>query len=190
MDIRYKITFHSLWHCGSGESKGADLDALVIKDRQGLPYIPGKTIKGLVKDGMVTLREVQADFMSDTHFHHLFGKEAKENDGKVGCLFFKNAVLPAHLTNFLVEAGDDLKQHLYVKLTSTSIDPQNGVADEHTLRSMEATVPMVLEGEIMDVPEGSKEELFMAMQMVKQLGVGRNRGLGRCTFELIEGGAK
>ncbi len=190
MDINYRITFHSLWHCGSGESKGADLDALVIRDKFGLPYIPGKTIKGLIKDGMTTLVELNENFLASDDLELLFGRENQRNDGKVGCLFFHNASLPSLLSQYLAPKDGILKQHLFVKLSSTAINPDKGTAVEHSLRSIEASVPMVLEGIIMDVPEKFKEKILMGMQMVKQLGVGRNRGLGRCTFELIEGGAK
>ena len=48
--IRYTIEFYSDWHCGSGLASGAEADAVVIKDRDGLPYVPGKTIKGLVRE--------------------------------------------------------------------------------------------------------------------------------------------
>ncbi len=47
-DLTIKIEFFSPWHCGSGPSAGADADSLVIKDINGLPFIPGKTIKGLI----------------------------------------------------------------------------------------------------------------------------------------------
>ncbi len=39
----------------------------------------------------------------------------------------------------------------------------------------------------MDVPEGYIEKMEMALKMIKNLGVGRNKGLGRCTFELKGG---
>ncbi len=50
MDIRYKIQFHTFWHCGSGLASGADADLLVIKDKDGIPYVPGKTVKGLLRE--------------------------------------------------------------------------------------------------------------------------------------------
>ena len=50
MDIKYKVIFFTDWHCGSGLAAGADVDALVIKDSDGLPYIPGKTMKGLLRE--------------------------------------------------------------------------------------------------------------------------------------------
>ena len=42
-DIKYKITFLTDWHCGSGLAAGADVDALVVKDKERLPYVPGKS---------------------------------------------------------------------------------------------------------------------------------------------------
>lgn len=46
-NLKYSIQFYTNWHCGSGQAAGADVDALVVKDAQGLPFVPGKTIKGL-----------------------------------------------------------------------------------------------------------------------------------------------
>ena len=51
-DLNIKIEFFSPWHCGSGLSAGADADSLVIKDINGLPFIPGKTIKGLIREAV------------------------------------------------------------------------------------------------------------------------------------------
>ena len=51
-DIKYKITFLTDWHCGSGLAAGADVDALVVKDKERLPYVPGKTMKGLVREAV------------------------------------------------------------------------------------------------------------------------------------------
>ena len=46
--VKYKIEFFSCWHCGSGLSAGADVDALVIKDKNGkdlYPMIKERAIK-------------------------------------------------------------------------------------------------------------------------------------------------
>ena len=50
MDIKYLIKFYNEWHCGSGLAAGADVDLLVIKDKNGLPFVPGKTMKGLMRE--------------------------------------------------------------------------------------------------------------------------------------------
>ena len=60
MNMDYKIEFFSNWHCGSGLAAGADVDALVIKDKDGLPYVPGRTIKGLLRDAATELGYAEA----------------------------------------------------------------------------------------------------------------------------------
>lgn len=50
--VTYRLKFYSEWHCGSGLGAGADVDALVVKDKNKLPYVPGKTIKGLIREAV------------------------------------------------------------------------------------------------------------------------------------------
>lgn len=50
--VTYHLKFYSEWHCGSGLGAGADVDALVVKDKNKLPYVPGKTIKGLIREAV------------------------------------------------------------------------------------------------------------------------------------------
>lgn len=45
------LDIQSYWHIGSGEEGGSYADALVLKNAAGLPYVPGKSLKGLYRDG-------------------------------------------------------------------------------------------------------------------------------------------
>ncbi len=47
-----KFRLSSYWHIGSGAGGDAVADSLVNRDAQGLPTIPGRTIKGLLRDAM------------------------------------------------------------------------------------------------------------------------------------------
>ena len=50
-ELTYKIEMLSDWHIGfQGLDSATDADAFVLKDEKQLPYIPGKTIKGLLRD--------------------------------------------------------------------------------------------------------------------------------------------
>ena len=94
--INYKITFLSDWHAGSGLGSGADADAVVIKDANNLPYLPGKTIKGLIKDSLLDIKEVQPEMMPKDFIKTHFGYEVRDENKKVirtepGSLFFSNA---------------------------------------------------------------------------------------------------
>ncbi len=47
--IKYTITLKSGWHAGSGEG-GLFANRLVRKDAQNLPFIPGSTLKGVIRE--------------------------------------------------------------------------------------------------------------------------------------------
>lgn len=169
--IKYEIEFFSNWHCGSGLAAGADVDALVIKDNNGLPYVPGRTLKGLLREAASTLTD-DKDTIS-----HIFGVSGDEDNHKTGCSFFGNATLPSAEYQYIVEQG--LAPHLYQTFASTKIG-ENGIAQDNTLRKIETVVPCKLEGEILNVPDGAEKTLEEAMSFIKRMGTGRNRGYGRC----------
>lgn len=62
IDIHYKIEFFNEWHTGSGLSAGADVDDLVIKDKDNLPFVPGKTIKGLLRQAVEEILEFKGEY--------------------------------------------------------------------------------------------------------------------------------
>jgi hypothetical protein len=47
------------WHAGTGRGGGEDADAVVAKDRYGLPYLPGRHLKGLLRDACLRLEHWQ-----------------------------------------------------------------------------------------------------------------------------------
>jgi CRISPR/Cas system CSM-associated protein Csm3 (group 7 of RAMP superfamily) len=180
--INYSITFLSDWHAGSGLGAGAKADAIVVKDEYNLPFLPGKTIKGLLKDAIEDILSVQPDLINQAMVNKLFGYE-KDKESFKGDLFFSNATLPE---NEQQEISEDLSEFLYRTMSSTTID-ENGVAKEGSLRTMEVTIPLTLEGKIIatvDFSEEEKDLLQKAMLWTRALGSNRNRGLGRCKIEL------
>lgn len=52
MSIEYTIVFEEPWRVGSGEAAGWTLDAAVRKDPDGLPFVPGSTLRGRVGDAL------------------------------------------------------------------------------------------------------------------------------------------
>lgn len=179
MDIKYEIQFHTDWHCGSGLSAGADVDALVIKDSDNLPYVPGKTIKGLVREAITEVAHVKG--IHEDKIDEAFGKENEsEKDGVRGSLFFTDAVLDQHERRTILSEGG-LTGFMYRSLASTALD-SDGTAKPHSLRKIQVTVPCLLKGEILNVPNDMIEAIKDSLKFIKRLGQNRNRGLGRCTF--------
>lgn len=187
--LQYKIEFFSSWHCGSGLSAGADVDALVVRDRDGLPYVPGKTVKGLV-------REAVEDFLAfrkeDTQIvAGLFGNAEDRNNlpqdeadkMKQGVLFFSNAELLPEQRQIILD--EQLKPFLFDSVAATRI-AEDGIAMPHSLRRIQVVLPCTLYGQILDVPEENKGLLQQAVKLIKRMGLARNRGLGRCSFTIME----
>jgi CRISPR/Cas system CSM-associated protein Csm3 (group 7 of RAMP superfamily) len=181
--MKYVISFYTEWHCGSGLSSGADLDLLVIKDKNKLPFIPGKTIKGLVREAV---EEIYPFSDQNLGLIKIFGPKDGISTGiEQGCCFFTNAEINSDLRDAIV--SNKLQEYLYCSLASTAIDDK-GIAKEHSLRKMETCVPCELEGEIFDVPDEFQEIMEKGLKFIKRLGQNRNRGLGRCSIKVVEEG--
>ena len=190
MKIKYKIELLSDWHIGSGLDSGAEADSIVLKDDANLPYVPGKTIKGLFKDSLLEISELPHQTELENQIYHLFGKpakSAKNSNGDAvssqpGTLFFSNAELSSADQKDI--SAHELSAHLYKNVSSTRIN-EKGIAQKNSLRTMQVCIPVVLFGEIEgdDVP---KTVISMACKWTRYIGVGRNRGLGRCKFSIVK----
>ena len=113
-----------------------------------------------------------------------FGKELGETpEQTAGCAHFGNAVLEGTEYEAIVE--NHAQQYMYDKITTTAID-DDGIAKDHSLRSMEVVLPCILYASITGVPEELADILSESFGMIKRMGQKRNRGLGRC--EIKEGG--
>lgn len=160
MNLKYKLTFLDYWHLSSGLSAGAKFDSSVVKDKDSLPYASGKTIKGLI-------REMVEEF-EDVNFMHQS--------------YFSNAIIHKDERDQIVL--NNIQDNLYDVIASTKIE--NGIAVDASLREIEVVIPISLYGEIRDIPDNKREVLQKSLQLIKRMGLNRNRGLGRCMFEIVE----
>lgn len=194
MNIIYTLKFYSEWHCGSGLVAGADLDALVVKNKRKLPYVPGKTIKGLVREAVENVLFFKGINATDRElFVKTFGNadeadwnmledtltDDKKDKMRKGEAFFTNAELDKEFQDIIYE--EKLESYLYRAVSSTAIT-ERGVAKEHSLRKMETVIPCELTGKIIDVPDEFAKWVIDGLKYIKRLGQNRNRGLGRCEF--------
>ena len=161
MTLKYKLQFFDYWHLSSGLSAGAKLDSTVTKDDNKIPYAPGKTIKGLVKE-MLELNTIDIEFLHKC--------------------YFTNVTLHKDIKDEIT--SNNLEDNLYEVIASTKI--KNSIAVNDSLREIEVVIPISLEGEILDIATQKEfDKLEKALQMIKRMGLNRNRGLGRCQFNNI-----
>ena len=172
MKIEYEIKFLDYWHISSGKSGGALYDVLVLKDKNKLPFIPGKTIKGLIRDNayQLGLLNIENTF-KDSNLEKCLGKAELRGE-----CYFSNVELNEKEKNSII--SNNLQNFLYDRLTFTALD-ENRVAKDDTLRDFEVVIPIILHGYI-EVCEECKEEIKRLLKMIKRLGLNRRRGLGRC----------
>ena len=184
MNIEYKVEFFTYWHCGSGLSAGADVDALVVKDNDELPFVPGKTVKGLLREAMENIAALKGICIPSDR---LFGGSSDGGENVAGEVFFSNAEFTDEdkkvLVASTVNANTKLKDYLCTSLSSTAID-KDGCAKEGRLRKLEVVLPCTLTGVIRNVPDKYGKDFIDGLRFIKRLGANRNRGLGRCQFSV------
>jgi len=176
--IKYKLTFYSDWHCGSGLSAGTDIDTLTVKDKDGFPFVPGKTIKGLLRECMFYI--IGSNDMSQ--FDYVFGYFDDKDKKEQGCAFFSNAEITS-IEREIIKVHNAQK-FLFREISSTAIN-KNGIAKDYSLRKKEVVIPCILEGTITHIPEEMVIPIEKGLKMIKRLGLNRTRGLGRCDFHEI-----
>lgn len=188
------VSLLSEWHIGSGEGAGAYADALTLKNHHGLPFIPGKSLKGLFREAMQQGIE-SGWFPSELNLMDaLFGEEGQAMTTQ-GALQFSSANLSALETAYLVQHPEQRKGMFRV-LQSTALDPQTGVAKNKSLRSIEVVNPMCLTAQISLNPQHKAAAaladypvslcLQHASQLILSLGAKRHRGLGQVQMTLTD----
>jgi len=149
------IEFHDYWHIGSGRGEGKHLDSVVDKDESGLPFVPGRIIKGLLRDALHRLEVwnnpgINLDSTEMTT-QELFGgivsdlSTTTRHDTTPGCLFVGDARLPEDLRIWLSHSDQiTQRQNLYRQVFSTAINESSGSAKENSLRGIEVVIPLTL----------------------------------------------
>lgn len=178
--LTYSLQFFSPWHCGSGMGGGDDADYQPILDADGFPYVPGKTLKGLCLEASQLLHDP-----ADTA--RLFGT-ATERDNAAstqGTAHWSNAELPTATRNAIAQQPEQ-RTHLLDARYFVKID-DHGMAEKGAFRRGEYAIPMTLQGIVAHLADDRDVALVTdCLQFVKQLGLQRSRGFGRCQFAVTD----
>lgn len=191
---RLAIDLRSYWHPGGGRGGGAVLDALTHHDSSGLPVLPGRHIKGLLREAL----ECAEAFGWDGYLglaRDLFGERTETAGGGLpapGSLRVSDGTMPDATRDWLADPDRQrrLVPHLYRSLYSTAIDAETGTAKDKTLRGIEVIVPLLLHARIEPVPgrpappEDWSRRVRDCLPLIEAVGAHRGRGLGRAVLGL------
>lgn len=186
-----KLTFEmtGYWHMGSGFGEGANLDAVVVKTQNGLPYIPGKTVKGLMREAVFTAEECSRVGRGTTT--KLFGSHDLNKsrfETTPGSLTFTNATLGTDMEEWAGKSENvEMKQLLFHQVAATKID-ESGTAENKSLRRVEVVVPLTLTAYVASAEDDQEwvASLKEAAPLVRHIGSHRHRGLGRAIMKVEE----
>lgn len=210
--LHLKIRFLSFWLCGTGKGAGMLHDAIAARDDDGLPYVPGRHLRGLLRDAMSRMPEWTGGsgvpVSAPTVVDHLFGARPERDarsampEGRYfgGLLRVSDARLtPSARQQCLALDADDRAKALFSTIQSTAVERSTGTAKDRTLRALEVANPIVVIAEIdrddtaaeayaatpmaRDLAERWDALIVRALPLVRAIGSSRTRGLGRCIVE-------
>lgn len=194
------ITFLSDWHVGEGAGSRGYIDRIIRRDPQdGLPYVPAKTLTGMLRDGCERLAQALdggAPGAWSRFVQELFGGESRGTETVGQTTPARLRLTPARLPPALRAAlarkeNAPLAQALVSLRPGVRIDA-NGTAAHDMLRIEEvASAGAVLGAELilddrLDPDARCAAEALLAggARLTERLGGKRRRGHGRCRITL------
>lgn len=176
-----EVELLSPWHVSSGRGAGPSADLTVVRSPAGLPYLPGRTLRGLLRDALFRAEElgrVEAGRTERLFGTWTFGENAPgRRETTPGLLIVDSATLPDEYERYAA-AHPRWAEAFIDTVAATALE--DGVALDHTLRVFEVAVPMTLRARV-EGPEGDPwaEDLRKALPWLRGLGLLRSRGYGR-----------
>lgn len=169
------LELSSYWLASTGAAGSGLADAPAYRDADGCPALPMTMVRGQLRDTALSVHgELSGDLKT------LFGKE----DHTGALRFIGEARLPEGERAWF-RAHPEARAQLFRRLPSTKINLR-GVAEDKTLRSIEACVPLTLNGEVeLDLASGVAIETnwtdLLDQLCAATLFIGREKtnGLGR-----------
>jgi CRISPR/Cas system CSM-associated protein Csm3 (group 7 of RAMP superfamily) len=186
-NLTYKIDLYDYWSTSSGLSGGALADNLCLKDKNGLPFLPGKTVKGLFREAAGMLQELRHEGISEAFIHHVFGEAERTDEDnepwkktQTASSFFTNATFNGATAKAITK---ELSPHLFEEIATTALE-STGLAKKYSLRRTQYALPCTLYGEILNAG-AYKGALKDCAAFIKRLGLNRHRGYGRCKIIIL-----
>ncbi|OKH18656.1 hypothetical protein NIES208_05390 [[Limnothrix rosea] IAM M-220] len=188
------------WHVGSGNGYG-EVDSAVQRDHDNLPYIPAKTLTGILRDGCEQAAIALDGGKKTGQWHNwinfIFGDQPALAEGAIepaprpAVVSIGSAYLDNDLRDAL-KAKKGLKEAIAFIKPGVAIDPKTGSAEPQCLRFEEVVrMGAVLNADIgLDfspyepVDQTTKEIVYALIlagtKLVERLGGKRRRGNGNC----------
>ncbi len=193
--IKGKLTirFLSDYSVGSGIGDGYHADSLIARDQDDIPYLPGRAIKGALREGAALISRYQKDFKKIDEL--FFGTRSYDSDtNKSGIISVSSGRLSNDLRQLLLSYEGQERQEMVANLVQiraqTALE-ENKQTKKGSLRGIECGVAgLEYEADIScEIPDGydrqfTEQYLFCVCAAAKGMGYGRSRGFGEAEYTL------
>ncbi len=188
-------------HLGSGQAD-VNIDAEVIHDAYGLPYFPGRRLKGLIYESGLEILEMLE--LCGSNEYTIADWQALFNHGQesgsqliVPNLYLQDYEQQQGDWQLLMDSFPDMFNPASVLESYTSvryqtrIDRETGTAADTSLRNLrvvDAGQFFMGEIELYNADMRMLELVAMALQNLRQAGLKRNRGFGTVKCTMLQNG--
>ncbi|MBQ7607139.1 MAG: hypothetical protein IJU76_04130 [Desulfovibrionaceae bacterium] len=198
MNMTLDLMFLSDWHISQGIGDGFRADAVLVRDADGFPYVPGRALKGAMREGASRLGLCRDDLQraEDYFFGTRFDTLESNKQGRIR---LSQAKLPQSFKVALdyVESAQDIRladketfiNDLTILRSQTALTPE-GLTKKGSLRTTECGIPGIPFEASLTIDAQGIPESWLAAYMasvcraVRSIGGNRSRGFGRCTLSI------
>jgi CRISPR-associated protein Csx10 len=199
MSNTLNIKMLSDWHIGSGTGRPGNIDKLIRRDPDGLPYIPAKTLTGILRDACEQLtwgldNGTQRQWTQWVDV--LFGDQPSLNRSsnpqkpRQALLSIRAAQLPPDLREalkhkpLLKEAIAFVKPSISINAATGCTEPKNLRFEEMVRGNINLNAPYELVGLTDKDRKIATALLCASAALVERIGAKRRRGAGRCKLSI------
>jgi hypothetical protein len=191
---------------GRGEGLAGLVDQEVDHDELGLPYLDGRTLKGLLNEECANILYALEQQGNDLERWHKAAQRLLGGPGSTlhddACLRVGPARIPEDLRQAVRQVVEtrnaplkpaDVLDSLTAIRRQTAVDEETGVPDDGTLRAIRVVLRRTAFEARLTFPAGPEADdlplLAAAILALRRAGTGRNRGRGRlqATLRVDEG---
>ncbi len=208
-EFEVSVEFESDWHIGTGAGRHHQIDQTIVRDWDGYPYLPAKTLVGVLRDQA----EIAASALDEpgtsiwrSWLEFLFGSQPSQDQTGARP---QRAALQAQPLRFPKSLRDTIDQSpggqtqlsaaemraaAVTVRVGVSIDPATGVAKDDCLRfeeraisglTLSATWALALDDAAAETDVWPAQLLLgSAAKMVTAIGGKRRRGAGKATVRI------
>lgn len=198
------LAFSSDWHTGTGEGVPGYIDALALRDKDGLPYVRAKSLTGVLRSAAETVAAVldavqsapgAADYWQGVTASLLGARPARHggqqrHQAVPAKLAIRQAVLPAALAAECKKDAE-LLAAMFSLRPGVSISDATGRAEddklyfvEHVMGGLVLSAPLALRADATPLTDDEAALLVAACSAVRSLGGRRRRGAGALKLDL------